>query len=94
MSRPRAGAWKSRAADAPKGTTPAMRGNLGVSATLVVRAPSLVSGGLPRTGAATAPLLFAGLGLLGLGALVLGAGRRGRNAASTINSLRSSRSDQ
>jgi hypothetical protein len=50
-------------------------GNLGVSATLVV------SGGLPRTGPTIAPFLFAGLGLLGLGALALGTGRRGRHVA-------------
>jgi hypothetical protein len=57
-------------------------GNLGVSATLLVRAPSAVSGRLPFTGSTTAPLLLAGLGLLGLGAaLALGAGRRGRHAA-------------
>jgi hypothetical protein len=56
-------------------------GNLGVSATLMVRAPSSVSGRLPFTGSTTAPLLFAGLGLLGLGALAFVAGRRGRHAA-------------
>ena len=57
-------------------------GNLGVSATLLVRAPSSVSGHLPFTGSTPAPLLFAGLGLLGLGAaLALAAGRRGRHAA-------------
>jgi hypothetical protein len=37
-------------------------GNLGVSATLRVRAPSPIPG-LPRTGSTTAPFLFAGLGL-------------------------------
>ncbi len=56
-------------------------GNLGVSATLMVRAPSSVSGRLPFTGSTTAPLLFAGLGLLGLGALAFVVGRRGRHAA-------------
>jgi len=53
-------------------------GNLGVSATLVVRAAA--PGGLPRTGPGTARLLPAGLALLGLGAVALGAGRRGRHA--------------
>jgi hypothetical protein len=56
-------------------------GNLGTSATLVVRAPSSVPGRLPFTGSTTVPLLLVGLGLLGLGALAFGAGRRGRHAA-------------
>jgi len=52
-------------------------GNLGVEATLRVRATAT---GLPFTGASTLPELTVGLGLLGVGGLVLRAARRRRRA--------------